>query len=95
MFTQSINAADAAQLTPMVLTAGQVAHLLGRSETTFKRDRLELEDLGFPQKLPGLNKWSRAAVTRWIETNGKTYEPAAPDAALQDVTRQLEAEYGQ
>lgn len=64
---------------PAVLTAGQVAFLLRCSEDTFRNKRRRLEAAGFPRKLPGCARWSRAAVLRWIETNGETYLPADLD----------------
>lgn len=73
----------------MTCTAGQVAQLLGLSETTFDRRRPELLAAGFPDRLPGVGKWSRPAVIAWITRNGRTdggQEPAA------DLSR-LEIEY--
>lgn len=65
-----------------VITAQEVAKLLGyRCRKSFDDKRQTLEKLGFPPKVPGLNNWSRAAVLRWIETNGETYLPTMPDAA--------------
>ena len=81
---------------PLVLTMGQVAHLLGMGEVTFRNRRAALErDCGFPAKLPGIGKYSLPAVTRWVETNGVTHEPAAPDATLQREISDLEKTYGQ
>jgi hypothetical protein len=58
---------------------------------SFYSRREQLEALGFPPKLPGLNGWSRAAILRWIETNGGTYLPAAP--SVDDAASALEREY--
>lgn len=69
---------------PQVLAAGQVAQLLGVSEPTFRKRRLTLEERhGFPPKLPGFNTWSRAAVMRWISTNGRPDAPAEPEASAE------------
>lgn len=73
---------------PMVLTGGQVAHLLGMSEESFRRKVGLLERLHrFPPKLPGHNKWSRPAVERWIETNGETHQPPAPLPSSPEAAR--------
>lgn len=70
----------------LVLDAAGVAALIGLpSEDAFYRRRAALEASGFPQKLPGLPRWSRACVLRWIETNGETFLPAAPAAAVSPV----------
>lgn len=74
-----------------VLKGEQVAGLLGfRTRATFDAKRPALEAAGFPRKLPGLNRWSRACVLRWIETNGETHLPEA-QPGLDD----LEKRYGQ
>lgn len=78
----------------LTLSAGQVALLLGVSEAGFRAKRVALEALGFPGKLPGFNKWSRAAVTRWVETNGVTAQPAELDASLSGEAAKLEQLYG-
>lgn len=78
---------------PLTITAGQVAHLVGVSEEGFRKKRLELEAFGFPPKLPGLNKWSRAAVTRWVETNGQSFAPATIEEGLRAEADALEAQY--
>lgn len=62
---------------PIVLTAVQVAELLGwQSADSFYRHRKALEAHGFPRKLPGINGWSRPAILRWVRTNGETHLPA-------------------
>lgn len=78
----------------LTVSAGQVALLLGISEASFRAKRGALEAVGFPSKMPGLNKWSRAAITRWVETNGETAQPANPDAGLRDEAAGLEQIYG-
>ena len=65
-----------------VVSAEEVAEMLHwSSAATFYTKRPMLEAKGFPPKLPGINGWSRAAVLRWIETNGQTYLPAMPEIA--------------
>lgn len=77
-----MNAIKQPQPGELVLDAAGVAALIGLpSEDAFYRRRPALEAEGFPKKLPGLPRWSRACVLRWIETNGATYQPAAPVAA--------------
>ncbi|TCD15166.1 hypothetical protein [Oricola cellulosilytica] len=61
----------------LVMTAREVAAALGwKTENSFRQHRLDLEAHGFPAKLPGINGWSRAAVERWVATNGETWLPA-------------------
>jgi len=94
-------AEDVVVLRP-VLYARQVADMLGWTERHFleRRDALEREQ-GFPGRLPGLNRYSRAAVLRWIETNGRTWQPRADEAvtvsggALELSIQALEEEYRQ
>lgn len=81
-----------------VLTAAEVAVWLRCSEETFRNKRRDLEGHGFPPKLPGVNGWSRAAVLRWIETNGATFLPAIDGAdemsgLVGALSVQLEGEY--
>lgn len=64
------------------MKAEEVARALGmRSAASFYNRRGVLEKAGFPARLPGLNAWSRAAVLRWIATNGETFQPAEDPAA--------------
>ncbi len=74
-----------------VLKRHEVAGLLRISEYTFGEKRQQLEERGFPRRLPGLNGWSRAAVERWIATNGETRRPAGDNLAA--AAAQLEREY--
>lgn len=63
----------------LVWSAGQVAHAIGLSEETFRRQRLEREHR-FPAKLPGLNAWSIAAVTGWVNEASGAGGPVGPDS---------------
>ncbi len=66
---------------PMTLDADGVAGLLGLTRRYFFDIRRRLEDEhGFPTAIPGLQKWSRPAVRRWIATNGRTFLPADLEA---------------
>lgn len=84
---------------PETLNAAGVAELLGIGEDYFRSIRKKLEDNGFPRKLPGLSKWSKPAVRRWIRTNGETFLPAEPKptidgvASLAGLSFQLEKDY--
>ncbi len=83
----------------MTCSAGQVAHLLGLSERMFNRQRAELKAAGFPDKLPGVNKWSRPAVVAWISSNGQTTVATPRGAGIGDpdveaIAADLEADYG-
>lgn len=83
-----------APLVRMTITAGQVAHLLGLSETIFRKKRPELEALGFPGKLPGLATWSAPAVRRWIASNGNSGATIpADDPEISALVADLEADY--
>ncbi|TPM06789.1 MULTISPECIES: hypothetical protein [unclassified Mesorhizobium] len=69
-------APDPVPLRP-VLSADEVARLLRWTcVESFRNNRRKLENAGFPKKLPGCPGWSRAAVMRWIETNGGLDAPA-------------------
>lgn len=72
--------AEALLSLPPILKAADVAGLLRMAVQNFYNRRHALEANGFPKKLPGMNAWSRAAVLRWIETNGQTFQPAEPAA---------------
>lgn len=50
-----------------VLTLAQLLQLLQISEATFNRRRAAMEAAGFPHRIPGLGRWSRAAVIAWID----------------------------
>lgn len=67
----------------LVLDAAGVAALIGLpSEDAFYRRRVELEAAGFPARLPGLPRWSRPCILRWIETNGVTHLPGVAGTTL-------------
>lgn len=53
----------------------QVCDALGISEATFALKRGELAKAGFPDRIPGLNAWSIAAVTDWVRHSGGEYVP--------------------
>lgn len=56
---------------PATLSASEVADTLGISASEFARKRRTLEDeAGFPKPLPGLRRYSTAAVMGWINSNG-------------------------
>lgn len=90
------------ELQRQVLTAEEVGQVIGCSAATFLNKRRQLEEHGFPPKLPGCNGWSRPAVMRWISTNGASYQPGKPEPELSvtidpieldDLTSRLEADY--
>ena len=63
--------------TSLTLDADGVAALLGWTKDHFFARRRALEaEHGFPPALPGMQKWSRPAIRRWIATNGRTFLPA-------------------
>lgn len=60
-----------------VISAEEVARILSyHCRDSFLDKRVELESHGFPGKLPGLNGWSKPAIMRWLENNGKAGAPA-------------------
>ena len=83
----------------MTCTSGQTAHLLGLSDTTFLRRLRKGQFPGFPQKLPGTNKWSRPAVVAWISSNGQATAPQPRgipygDPEIEALVSDLEQTYG-
>lgn len=79
---------------PPVIPAKTVAEVLGVVVSSFYTRREQLEKIGFPPKLPGINGWSRAAILRWIETNGQTYQPAPAEPEPAPRVNHLERRYG-
>lgn len=76
--------------TPHALDAQGVCRLLGLKQvSTFYNKRPALEAAGFPQKLPGLSRWSRPAIMAWLEMNGR------PDPAPKRDGQDLERRYAQ
>lgn len=53
--------------TPRILTAGQVATRLGKSEGWFSSNRGKLEAHGFPLRIQLLNGWDEDAIEAWID----------------------------
>jgi hypothetical protein len=69
-----------------VINADKVAELLElKSGDAFLRRRPKLT--GFPDKLPGLNGWSFAAVMRWINRDDG-------ERQVLTITSSLEERYG-
>jgi len=83
----------------MTLSGGQVAHLLGLSEPTFRRRVSKGELPNFPGRLPGVGKWSKPAVVAWISSNGEL-NVARPrgipfgDPEIEALVTELEQDYG-
>lgn len=76
----------------LTVTKGQVAEMLGIHRATLDRKMAELRAEGFPGPIPGLNRFSRIAVERWIAG-----EPPARETgqqALDRLTDQLETLLG-
>jgi predicted DNA-binding transcriptional regulator AlpA len=61
-----------------LLTAGEVAALLGLTRAAWYRRRRVLEAAGFPPPVPALgNRWDPAAIDRWLAIQrGEAVEPA-------------------
>jgi predicted DNA-binding transcriptional regulator AlpA len=58
-----------------IISATEIAELLGLKLSTFQKKRRAMFDAGMPRPVPGLNLiWSRANIMAWI--NGVT--PAEP-----------------
>lgn len=87
-----LSPADLAICQPRTLCRAQVAQMLGVSDATFTKHQPDLEAKGFPQKLPGLNRWPRAAVETWIDCGGlvDTGEGAQPDDADEEADELLQ-----
>jgi predicted DNA-binding transcriptional regulator AlpA len=84
----------AAPMPRPVLRAGEVADLLGyRCTASFYSRREALEAAGFPPRLPGVNGWSRAAILRWIDSNGASYAPRPGEPGIAAEAAALEGEY--
>jgi hypothetical protein len=80
-------------------STAHVCHALGITAATFMRQRAVLAAAGFPGKLPGLNAFSAAAVTHWINSGGLTYAPLAGtipdgDPEIEAIVSALERDYG-
>lgn len=89
----------------LTLDRNQLVHMLGTSESAFDRARKKLEENHFPQKLPGMARWSRPAVVAWIKANGNLDlmhriligDPSEPEDELldtPDIPEDLAARYG-
>lgn len=66
------------------LSAAEVAGMLGLSPSQFyRRARLLRRVHGFPSPLPGLRRYSRAAVLEWIDSGGMP-AGSGPPALLRD-----------
>ena len=89
----------------MTLDRNQLVQLLGTSESAFDRARRNLEQNNFPQKLPGMHRWSRPAVVAWIKASGNldlmnriligdTSEPDDEEIAVPELPTDLTARYG-
>lgn len=64
----------------LVISAAEVAGLLGyRCRESFSKHRTELEAVGFPSKLPGINGWSKPAIVNWLERNGEVDDLGADE----------------
>ncbi len=53
----------------LVFNVAEVAATLGKTEFEFRQARAELETLGFPKPIRGLeDKWSIMNVINWVNT---------------------------
>ncbi len=73
-----------------LLTAREVAQLLGLTRAAWYRRRPALEAAGFPPPVPALgNRWDPAAIDRWLaEQRGET--PAEPAGWEQRLAARLD-----
>lgn len=58
------------------LSQEEVSQLLGMSVRTFQSSREKLRRAGFPSRLPGMNRFSAAAVRAWVDQQLVDDEPA-------------------
>ncbi|WP_133251487.1 helix-turn-helix transcriptional regulator [Zavarzinia aquatilis] len=71
-----------------LMTAAEVAALLGHALGWFYRERRRLEAAGFPPEVRGLrNRWDRAAIEAWLD--GQLPARQAPPAAHGDADPEL------
>lgn len=63
----------------LVLRAGDVGRILGRSTTWFYQHREQLEEAGFPAKDALLCGWHRGAVEAWLAKRARTIESFSLD----------------
>ncbi len=62
----------------LVFNAAEVAASLGKTEAEFQAVRIELERLGFPKAIHGLeDKWSIMNVINWVNNGQETQTKAA------------------
>lgn len=67
----------------LTLNRAELCHELGVCEETLRRILPQLERQGFPPRVPGFNRWSRAAVEDWLLHAGG-YRPRGEAAATAD-----------
>lgn len=60
-------------LTPLVLSAKDVAQRFGKSTSWFYLRRQELEEAGFPTRDPLLRGWSSIAVLNWFNLRNREH----------------------
>ena len=59
-------------ITQRMMTEGEVAAYLGRDLPWFRRNRDVLAAHGFPEPLPGVDRFDRVAVDAWLDTQSTT-----------------------
>lgn len=81
-------------MTREILTAPQVAQMLKRRVTWFYRNRVALEEKGFPRPVDGLGmRWDSVAIGRWLDAQAPApAAEASPEAVLIARAQALAAE---
>lgn len=57
-------------LPPRLMNAKETAAYLRRSYSWFRSRLPQLQQDGFPQRLPNLKLWDRAAIDAWLDKTG-------------------------
>lgn len=82
-------------MVPQTTNAKGAAALLGISVGSFYNRKTRLLAAGFPDRLPGTNRWSIPAIRRWIAGNGDmaAAQPPSEDDEIAEARARLERHY--
>lgn len=80
---------------PQTTNARGAANMLGMSVGSFYNKKTKLLAAGFPDRLPGTNRWSIPAIQRWIASNGDMSAAAVPteEDEVAEAKARLEKHY--
>lgn len=82
-------------MVPQTTSAKGAAKMLGMSTGSFYNKKTSLLAAGFPDRLPGTNRWSIPAIQRWISCNGdmSAAQPPTEDHQIAEAKSRLEQTY--